>query len=146
MRWRCYRCVVCINKSTLYGGVAAVWRWRDSAIFNAIKAYKMLSQVVDKNRGCLWQKCRGVYWGLREALGENELSFRTVARLIKAFCAGPNNTVDLHRKGRTYNSKDKIDIENGIFSIDRRWTLRELSVDLVSGADAVCTMTLLRYQ
>lgn len=105
----------------------------------------MLSQVVDKNRGCLGQKCRGVYWGLHEAPGENELRFRTVARLIKAFCAGPNNTVDLHCKGRTYNSKDKIDIENGIFSMDRRWTLRELSVDLVSGADAVCTMTFLCY-
>ncbi|GBM26130.1 hypothetical protein AVEN_87282-1 [Araneus ventricosus] len=57
------------------------------------------------------------------------LSYRTVARWVKAFRAGRNEPADLHRTSRPFIPQHQIDILRCLFSIDRLWSLRELSVE-----------------
>ncbi|GBN67204.1 hypothetical protein AVEN_223017-1 [Araneus ventricosus] len=72
------------------------------------------------------------YYGLHEVCGDNVLPYRMVARWVKAFRADRNDLADLHRTGRPSIPQHQIDIVSGLLSIDRRWTVRELSVKFVS--------------
>ncbi|GBL63826.1 hypothetical protein AVEN_51876-1 [Araneus ventricosus] len=58
------------------------------------------------------------------------LPYRTVARWVKAFRADLNESADLHSTGRPSIPQHQIDILSGLLSIDRLWTLRELSVEV----------------
>ncbi|GBL83175.1 hypothetical protein AVEN_165380-1 [Araneus ventricosus] len=53
-----------------------------------------------------------------------ELPYRTVTRWAIAIRAG------LHRKSRLSIPQHQIDIVSGLLSIDRLWTVRELSVEI----------------
>ncbi|GBM59253.1 hypothetical protein AVEN_205084-1 [Araneus ventricosus] len=65
------------------------------------------------------------------------LPYRTDARWVKAFRAGRNETAVLHRRGRPSIPQHQIDIASGILSIDRLWTVRELSVEVGLGHQTV---------
>ncbi|XP_035213128.1 uncharacterized protein LOC118187059 [Stegodyphus dumicola] len=67
------------------------------------------------------------YRGLVETCGTNALPYRTVARWVQAFRSGRNETADLQRTGRR---SEQIDILSGLLTIDRRWTVRELSLEV----------------
>ncbi|GBN94077.1 hypothetical protein AVEN_190196-1 [Araneus ventricosus] len=54
----------------------------------------------------------------------------TVARWVKAFRADLDESEDLHSTGRPSIPQHQIDILTGLLSIDRLWTLRELSVEV----------------
>ncbi|GBL87777.1 hypothetical protein AVEN_81374-1 [Araneus ventricosus] len=77
------------------------------------------------------------YHGLREACGVNALPYRKVTLWVKAFRVGLNETADLHRTGRPSIPQHQADIVSGLLSIDRRWTVRELSVKFVSSSKGV---------
>ncbi|GBN56299.1 hypothetical protein AVEN_29549-1 [Araneus ventricosus] len=63
------------------------------------------------------------YHGLREAC---TLPSRTLGRWVKAFCAGRNEIADPHHTGRP----PFLDIVSSHLSIDRLWTVWELSVEV----------------
>ncbi|GBL74861.1 hypothetical protein AVEN_243706-1 [Araneus ventricosus] len=77
------------------------------------------------------------YHGLREACGDNALPYRKVTRWVKSFRVGLNETADLHRTGQPYIPQHQIDIVSCLLSIDRRWTVRELSVKFVSSSNGM---------
>ncbi|GBM14925.1 hypothetical protein AVEN_213269-1 [Araneus ventricosus] len=66
-------------------------------------------------------------YGLREACA---LPYRTVAGWVKAFRAGRNKIADLHRTIGPSIPQYQIDIVRCFLSIDRRWTVWELSVEV----------------
>ncbi|GFT29491.1 HTH_48 domain-containing protein [Trichonephila clavipes] len=70
------------------------------------------------------------YPGLLEAYGENAFPYRKVARWVEGFCSSRNETVDLQFKGWLSIPQDQIDILSGFLYIDRRWTVRELSLEV----------------
>ncbi|GBM59095.1 hypothetical protein AVEN_172908-1, partial [Araneus ventricosus] len=52
------------------------------------------------------------------------LPYRKVTRWVRA---GLIETEDLHRTGRPSIPEHQIDIVSGLLSVERRWTVRELS-------------------
>lgn len=60
----------------------------------------------------------------------DENAYRTLARWVKAFRTGWNETVDLHRAFRPSIPQNQIEIVSDRLSIDRRWTFWELSVEI----------------
>ena len=65
-----------------------------------------------------------------EACVTNALPYRTVERWVKAFRSGRNETADLQRTGRPSNPKEQIDTLSSLLTIHRRWTVRELSLEV----------------
>ncbi|XP_035213421.1 protein GVQW3-like [Stegodyphus dumicola] len=70
------------------------------------------------------------YRGLVETCSTNALPYRTAARRVKAFRSGRNETADLQRTGRPSIPQEQIDILSSLLTIDRRWTFRELSLEV----------------
>ncbi|GBN76605.1 hypothetical protein AVEN_207598-1 [Araneus ventricosus] len=70
------------------------------------------------------------YHGLCEVCGDNALTYRTIARWVKAFCVYRKETAVLHRTGRPSIPQHPIDIASGILSIDHLWTVRKLPVEV----------------
>ncbi|GBN31244.1 hypothetical protein AVEN_189274-1 [Araneus ventricosus] len=53
-----------------------------------------------------------------------------VVQSVKAFGGGWNESADLYRTGRSSIPQHQIDTLSGHLSIDRLWTVRELSVEV----------------
>ncbi|GBM41328.1 hypothetical protein AVEN_241486-1 [Araneus ventricosus] len=64
--------------------------------------------------------------------------YRTVVRWVKAFREGGNVSEDFHSTGRPSIPQHQIGIASGILSIDRLWTVLELSVEDGLGHQTVC--------
>ncbi|XP_035218137.1 uncharacterized protein LOC118191444 [Stegodyphus dumicola] len=62
------------------------------------------------------------------ASGANALPYR--ARWVQAFRSGRNETADLQHTRRPSIPQEQIDILSGLLTIDRRWTVRELSLEV----------------
>ncbi|GBM09278.1 hypothetical protein AVEN_59248-1 [Araneus ventricosus] len=72
-----------------------------------------------------WHCCRWVDYIKQSIQLEGK-----VTRWVKAFRAGLNENADLHRTGRLSIPQHQIDIVSGLLSIDGRWMVRELSLEV----------------
>ena len=75
---------------------------------------------------------------LREAYGDAELPYRTVAQWAKAFWEGRDTVKDNLRTGRPHLENNTVQVLAFLFDADRRWTARELAAEV-----GVCHKTVL---
>ena len=62
--------------------------------------------------------------------GKSALRYRTVVQWVKEFNSDGNEIVDLKRIGQPFFPQDPIDILSNLFSMDCRWTVRELFLEV----------------
>ena len=65
--------------------------------------------------------------GLQKACGESALTYRTVARRVKAFNEGRQNVADMCRPGRPSVGEEELYALTALLDSDRRHTIRELA-------------------
>ena len=82
---------------------------------------------IEVARGYSTQEC---FQGLREACGNAVLSYRTVARWVKAFRERSDAVQDNLRIGRPHLDNDTAQLLVSLLDVDRRWTERELAAEV----------------
>ena len=71
-----------------------------------------------------------MFQGLGEAWGDATLSYRTVARWVKAFREGRDAVQDNLRIGQPHVDNNTVQLLASLLDADRRWTARELAAEL----------------
>ncbi|PSN39059.1 hypothetical protein C0J52_10099 [Blattella germanica] len=77
-------------------------------------------------RGCNARECHAE---LQQALGNQALPYRTVARWVAAFKQGRESTANLPRSGRSMSANKNVSVAvvEQCLEEDRRWTVLELA-------------------
>ena len=96
---------------------------------------------IEVARGRSAQEC---FQGLREACGDAELPYRTVARWIKAFQKGRDAIQDNLRTGRLRLENNTVQLPASLLDADRRWTARELAAEVTQLYSTFCATFLQR--
>jgi hypothetical protein len=76
------------------------------------------------------KNARQCHQRLFEACGNDALPYRTVARWVSAFRSGRDETVHLSSTGRPSISDEQVQLVRGLLPVDRRWIVRELSIEV----------------
>ena len=87
------------------------------------------------------QRCRSTqecFQRLREACGDGTLSYRTVARWVKAFQEGRDAVQDNLLTGRPHAENKTVQLLGSLLDADHRWTAHELTAEA-----GVCNKTVL---
>ncbi|GBN26454.1 hypothetical protein AVEN_60371-1 [Araneus ventricosus] len=111
----------CSTNRKMIGNVMKVW-FRDDDIKTLCSKWSWITIEVAGGKNV--SEC---YHELSEDCAS---LYRTVARWVKAFRAGPNESGDLYRTSRPSIPQHQIYTLNGLLSIYRLWTVLELSLEV----------------
>ncbi|KAJ4427572.1 hypothetical protein ANN_25220 [Periplaneta americana] len=90
---------------------------------------------IEVTRGRSAQEC---FQALHEACADRALSYRTVARWVKAFWENRDAVQDNLRTGRPRLEDNTVQLLASLLDADRRWTAHELAADVTKLCSTFC--------